>query len=130
MIVSRPLKTSIAIVLLAVLPTIPAKASAVASSCKKIGLVKTVKATNYVCAKSGKKLVWKKVAVSVGLPVATTTSTTSTTTTTTTTVPGRQTKPSKGIKIYTGGAGSLEQYKQQSFELPRSVAAAPSGSNV
>jgi len=130
MIVSRPLKTSIAIVLLAVLPTIPAKASAVASSCKKIGLVKTVKATNYVCAKSGKKLVWKKVAVSVGLPVATTTSTTSTTTTTTTTVPGRQTKPSKGINLYTGGAGSLEQYKQQSFELPRSVAAAPSGSNV
>jgi M6 family metalloprotease-like protein len=45
-------------------------------------------------------------------------------------VPGRQTKPSKGINIYTGGAGSFEQYKQQSFELPRSVAAAPSGSNV
>lgn len=133
MIVSRPLKTSLAIVLLAVLPTIPAKASVVASSCKKIGLVKTVKTTNYVCTKSGKKLVWKKVAVSVGLPVATTTATTTTTTTTTTTsttVPSRQTKPTKGINIYTGGAGNSEQSKQQSFELPGRVTAAPSDSNV
>ncbi len=128
MIVSWPLKTSIAIVLLAVLPTIPTKASTAASSCKKIGLTKTVKTTNYVCAKSGKKLVWKKVAVSVALP--TTTTATTTATTTTTIVPGRQTKPSKGINIYTGGAGSLERNKQQSFELPRSVTAAPSGSNV
>ena len=135
MIVSRPLKTSLAIVLLAVLPTIPAKASVAASSCKKIGLVKTVKATNYVCTKSGKKLVWKKVAVSVGLPVTTTTSTTTTTTTpttttTSTTVPSRQTKPTKGINIYTGGVGNSEQSKQQSFELPGRVTAAPSDSNV
>ncbi len=131
MIVSRPLKISIAVVLLAVLPAIPTEASTAASSCKKIGLVKTVKTTNYVCAKSGKKLVWKKVAGSVGLPAATTTSTTSTTSPTTSTiVPGRQTKPSKGINIYTGGAGSIEQSKQQSFELPRPVTAAPSGSNV
>ena len=65
---------------------------------------------------------------SVALPAATTTSTTITTTSTI--VPGRQTKPSKGINIYTGGAGSIEQSKQQSFELPRPVTAAPSGSNV
>lgn len=117
--------------MLAVLPAIPTEASSAKSSCKKIGLVKTVKATKYVCAKSGKKLVWKKVAGSVALPAATTTSTTSTTSPTTSTiVPGRQTKPSKEINIYTGGAGRVEQSKQQSFELPRPVTAAPSGSNV
>ena len=87
-----------------------------------------MKLTKYVCAASGKKLVWKKVADSGALPA--TVLTTATTTTTTTTVPGRQTSPSKGINLYTGGAGSLEQSKQQSFELPRSVTAAPSGSNV
>lgn len=121
--------------MLAVLPAIPTKALTTASSCKKIGLAKTVKLTKYVCVASGKKLVWKKVATSGALPatatIATTTTTsTTTTTTTTTTIPGRQTKPSKGINLYSGGAGSFEQYKQQSFELPRSVTAAPSGSNV
>lgn len=117
--------------MLAVLPAIPTEASSAKSSCKKIGLVKTVKTTKYVCAKSGKKLVWKKVAVSVALPAATTASTTSTTSPTTSTiVPGRQTKPSKGINIYTGGAGSIEKSKQQSFELPGPVTSAPSGSNV
>ena len=121
--------------MLAALPAFPTEASTTASSCKKVGLTKTVKTTDYVCAKSGKKLVWKKVAVSVALPAATTTSTTSPTTSTTspttsTIVPGRQTKPSKGINIYTGGAGGIERSKQQSFELPKPVTAAPSGSNV
>jgi len=71
---------------------------------------------------SGEKLVWKKDANAGALPA--------TATTTTTTTPVKQTKPSKGINLYSGGAGSFEQSKQQSFELPRSVKAAPSGSNV
>jgi M6 family metalloprotease-like protein len=89
------------------------------TKCAKAGTFRTSKNVRYQCKKTSKGLRWVLASAK-----------SRSSTTTTTIVPSRQTKPSKGIKIYTGGAGSLEQFKQQSFELPRSVAAAPSGTNV
>jgi M6 family metalloprotease-like protein len=38
--------------------------------------------------------------------------------------------PSKGISVYTGGRGAVTRSDEKSFELPISVQAAPSGTNV
>ena len=117
----RTLKQIIAFCLLfAVLATQPLTASAetrLGAKCAKAGKVSTVSGTKFVCAKSGKKLVWTIVSVATTTTVApsttttvavttTTTATTSTTTTTTTTTTTVATDKTPPVVTLLRGAGS------------------------
>ena len=117
----RALKRMVAFYLMfAVLAIQPLNASAETRSgakCTKAGKVSTVSGTKFVCAKSGKKLVWTIVSVattttvapSTTTPVAattTTTATTSTTTTTTTTTTTVATDKTPPVVTLLRGAGS------------------------
>ena len=55
----------------------PANAASVGGKCNRVGAVAKTKKVSFVCVKSGKKLIWRKV---------TTTAATTTTTSTTTTI--------------------------------------------
>ncbi len=112
----RTLKQIIAFCLMcAVLATQPLTVSAETRSgakCAKAGRVSTVAGTKFVCAKSGKKLVWTIVSVATTTTVApsttttvavTTTTTATTSTTTTTTVATDKTPP---VVTLLRGAGS------------------------
>ena len=112
----RTLKQIIAFCLMcAVLATQPLTVSAETRSgakCAKAGRVSTVAGTKFVCAKSGKKLVWTIVSVATTTTVApsttttvaaTTTTTVTTSTTTTTTVAADKTPP---VVTLLRGAGS------------------------
>ena len=112
----RTLKQIIAFCLLfAVLATQPLTASAetrLGAKCAKAGKVSTVAGTKFVCAKSGKKLVWTIVSVATTTTVApsttttvavTTTTTATTSTTTTTTFATDKTPP---VVTLLRGAGS------------------------
>ena len=132
-----------------VAPASTAAAPVTGKACSKLGQTQLYKFKNYTCIKSGKKLVWSKpVAVSPIAPKPTATATPTPTPTpsatptptpsatptptpsATSTSNGVVPPPSKGISVYTGGAGGTPSNAEVSFELPVSVQAAPAGTNV
>ena len=132
-----------------VAPASTAAAPVTGKACSKLGQTQLYKFKNYTCIKSGKKLVWSKpVAISPVAPKPTATATATPTPTpsatptptpsatptptpsATSTSNGVVPPPSKGINIYTGGAGGTPSNAEVSFELPVSVQAAPAGTNV
>ena len=132
-----------------VAPASTAAAPVTGKACSKLGQTQLYKFKNYTCIKSGKKLVWSKpVAISPVAPKPTATATPTPTPTpsatptptpsatptptpsATSTSNGVVPPPSKGISVYTGGAGGTPSNAEVSFELPVSVQAAPAGTNV
>ena len=109
------------------------------STCKVLNQKAVYSNKTFTCIKSGKKLVWNKgVLVKKPAPLPTPTAIGdpegaiggTPTPTPTPTPSGFVSAPVKGINVYTGGPGGTPANLELSFELPVSVQAAPSGTNV